>query len=74
MQNYFSKLCSDSVINDKKFWTIIKPFMNSKGRHSNNNIVFIENGSIVNDKMQVSMILNDFYINIVKHITGNDND
>ena len=38
---------------NEKFWTTIKPFMDNKGCHSNNNIFLIGNESIVNDDMQV---------------------
>ena len=69
MRLHFSKLCKNGVISDKKFWSTIKPFTNNKGCHGNNNLTLYEGGNIAKDKIEVSRILNDFYINIVKHVT-----
>ena len=68
------KLCKNGVITDKKFWYNIKPFMNNKGCHGNNNLTLYEGGNIAKVEIEVSRILNNFYINIVKHITGKERD
>ena len=44
--------------------------MNNKGCHGNNNLTLSEGGNIARDATEVSGILNNFYINIVKHVTG----
>ena len=69
---HFSKLYKNGVISDKKFWSTIKPFMNNKGCHDNNNFMLYERGNIVKDEVEVFGILNNFYINIVRHITGKE--
>ena len=48
--------------------------MNNKGCHDNNNLTLYEGGDIVKNEIEVSEILNDFYINIVRHITGKERD
>ena len=48
--------------------------MNNKGCHSNNNLTLYEGGNIAKDETEVSGILNNFYINIVKHVTGKERD
>ena len=48
--------------------------MNNKGCHDNNNLTLYECSKIVKDEIEVSGILNDFYINIVRHITGKERD
>ena len=40
--------------------------MNNKGCHDNDNLTLYESGNIVKDETDVSGILNDFYINIVR--------
>ena len=56
MEDYFSNLCKNGTISDRKFWTTIKPFMSDKGCHENSNMYLLDNGTIVNDEMQVSAI------------------
>ena len=48
--------------------------MNNKGYNDNNKLSLFEDGNIVKDEIEVSGILNDFYINIVRHITDKDRD
>ena len=43
---HFSKLCKNGVTSDKTFWSTIKPFMNNKGCHGNNNLTLYEGGNI----------------------------
>ena len=70
---HFSKLHNE-IISGKKFWSTIKPFMNNKGCRGNNNLMLYEGGNIAEDETEVSRILNNFYINIVKHVTGKERD
>ena len=48
--------------------------MKNKGCHGNNNLAHYEVGNIAKDEIKVSGILNNFYINIVKHVTGKERD
>ena len=43
---HFSKLGKNRVISAKKFWSTIKPLMNNKGCHDNNNLTLYEGGNI----------------------------
>ena len=71
---HFLKLCKSGVISDKKIWSTIKPFTNNKGRHGNNNLTLYKGGNIAKDETEVSGILNNFYINIIKQVTGKERD
>ena len=48
--------------------------MNNKGCHGNNNLTLYEGGSIAKDEIEVFGMLNNFYITIVKHVTGKERD
>ena len=48
--------------------------MNNKGCRGNNNLTLYEGGNIAKDEIEVSRILNNFYINTVKHVTGKERD
>ena len=61
---HFSKLCKNGI----------KPFINNKGCHDKNNLTLYEGCNIAKDEIEVSKILNNFYINIVKHVTGKERD
>ena len=74
MKDYFSNLWENGTISDRKFWTIIKLFMNDKGCHENSNLYLLDNGTIVKDEIRVSAILNEFYVNITKHLTSKTRD
>ena len=45
MKDYFSNLCKNGTISDRKFWTTIKPFMSDKGCHENSNLYLLDNGT-----------------------------
>ena len=44
--------------------------MSDKGCHENSNLYLLDNGTIVKDEMQISAILNEYYVNITKHLTS----
>ena len=44
--------------------------MNDKGCHGNNNLTLYEGGNIAKNEIEVSGILNNFYMIIVKHVTS----
>lgn len=48
------------------FYPTIKPFLSGKTKNSNNNIVLCENDSIVNDQQEVSKILMNFSLMLLK--------
>ena len=48
--------------------------MSDKGCHEDSNLCILDNGTIVNNEMQVLAILNEFDVNITKHLTSKTRD
>ena len=70
IRKHFSTLSSDSGAPTKNFWDSVKPFLNDKGPHGNENYSVIEDGKLIRDEERVSEIFNDHYINIIENLTG----
>ena len=70
IRKHFSTLSSDTGAPTKKFWDSVKPFLNDKGSHGNENYSLIEDGKLITDEGRVSEVFNDHYINIVENLIG----
>ena len=80
IRKHFFTLSSDTGAPTKKFWDSVKPFLNDKGSHGNENYSLIEDGKLIKDERRVSEIFkderrvseifNDHYMNIVEDLTG----
>ena len=70
IRNHFSSLCDNSSVPTKQFWDLVKPFLNDKGSHGNENYTLLEKGRLIKDHRQISEIFDDHYINIIENITG----
>ena len=70
IRNHFSSLCDNGGIPKKRFWESVKPFLNDKGSHGNENYTLLENGKLIEDPREISEIFNDHYINEIENITG----
>jgi hypothetical protein len=57
---------------DKDFWKSIKPLMSNKSANKSNNVILREGDSIINDPMDVSNILNEYYVNFTRSIGCED--
>ena len=63
-------MCDNSSVPTKQFWDFVKPFLNDKGSHGNENYTLLEKGRLIKDHRQISEIFNDHYINTIENITG----
>lgn len=61
LQNYFQRLCVDRYADQRKFWSTIKPYINSRKGKQNGCIVLKDNERIIRDKREVAEILNNFF-------------
>ena len=67
---YFNNITKSGIIENKKFWQTIKPFITNKSGLSNNNIMLVEKDSLITKDEEIANILNDHYINIVEKSSG----
>ena len=78
MRLHFSKLCKNRVIADKKFGLLLKVLYCFSRVIISIRSFFLftlyQGGNIAKDEIEVSRILNNFYINIVKNVTGKERD
>ena len=44
---YFQKLNSNSINDNKTFWKTVKPFLSNKGNSNQKKIILIENNEII---------------------------
>ena len=72
MKNYFLKVTAsgNNIMSNKTFWKTIKPFLGSRKSPNHNSIILEENGTIHENKQEVTEILNDYFVNIVEVATG----
>ena len=50
IRKHFSSLSSNTGAPIKKFWDSVKPFLNDKGSHGNENYSLIEDGKPIRDE------------------------
>ena len=65
--NYYGNLNEKDIVDNKKFWKIIKPFVSDKSIN-NDKIHLNENGESINSKTKTAEVLNEFFSNIVKNL------
>ena len=70
VKTHFKNITDSGIIEKKKFWQTIKPFITKKSEISNNSIMIIENDSLVTDDKKLATIFNDYYINIIEKSSG----
>ena len=58
VQEHFRKLRVDKHGNQRKFWSTIKPYINSKKTKNNNRIIIKDNEKIITDTSEVAETLN----------------
>ena len=64
---YYNNLNTKDIIDNKKFWTTVKPLFSDK-ISSNNKIILIENGNILSEQRDVAEVLNNAFSNILKDL------
>lgn len=70
VQEHFRKICEDKHSDQKKFWSTIRPFINSRKCKNIGRIVIKVNDRIINDQQEVAENLNDFFLNTA-HVETN---
>ena len=72
MKDYFLKVTTggNNIMSNKTFWKTIKPFLGSRKSQNHDSIILEENGTIYENKQDVTEILNDYFVNIVEVATG----
>ena len=72
VQERFRKLCVDKHGNQKKFWSITKPYINSRKTKINNRIIIKDNEKNITDTSEVAETLNKYFSN-VEYISNIEN-
>ena len=67
VRTYFDERCAGRP-KSKDFWPTVKPFITNKGHFKDPSIILSEDNIIISDQTSVSNVLNDFYVNVAKHI------
>ena len=70
MKFYLNKLAADGIVTNKSFWKFIKPFLQNKSCHAQNDIMLIQNDEIITEEKDLVEIFNKHYINIVEKSSG----
>ena len=66
-RNCYEFLDLNSICDNKKLWTTVKPFFSNKIK-STENIALSENGALVKDEEEIANIFNNFFVNIVPNL------
>jgi len=70
-RQYFKEASSEGVMNNKKFWDTLKPFMTNKGFSTFSNIAINdENEVLITDQNKLAETFNNHYINILENSTS----
>ena len=72
IQRHFSKIIATGFQNSKQFWRSIKPFLNDKGTHGQDEYILEENNKLIQDDKEIAEIFNEYYTNTVKYTTGSE--
>ena len=66
-KEHFASLNEKDIINNKKFWQTVKPFLSEKLK-SREKITLVEKEELVSSEYDVAQRFNQFFSNIVKNI------
>ena len=66
VQEHFKNICDEKHNNQTKFWSTMKPLINSRKHKNRERIVLKVNDSIVSDQKQVAEELNNFFSSSVQ--------
>ena len=73
IKDYYSNLDEKCVIDNKKFWKTVKPFLSDKTM-MDDNITLVENDEITTDDLKVAEIFNNFFSEIVPNLNITTNE
>ena len=71
-RNYYNNLDISLVTDNKKFWKTVKPFFSDK-LQTNNNIVLIEDETIISNDVEVAETMNEFFVTVTDSLGINEN-
>ena len=66
-KEYFSKLDITEIKDNRRFWTIIKPYVSKKSK-SCPKIILIEKDKVINDDIEIANTMNDYFVNVAKSL------
>ena len=69
MKSHFKEATKNSIMSNKEFWNLVKPFLSNKGGLEID-IFLVHNNAIVTDEQELTEIFNDHYINLVEKSSG----
>ena len=69
-KTYFEKATENGIVESKKVWSTVKPFLLSKGFIQNDNVSIEIDNKIMEDELELIKRFNSHCINIVKSTTG----
>ena len=72
IRRHFSNIIAKGFQNSKTFWRSVKPFLNDKGTHGQEEYILEENNKLIQDDKEIAEIFNEYYTNILKYTTGSD--
>ena len=72
-KDYYSNLDEKCVIDNKKFWKTVKPFLSDKNM-MDDNITLVENDEIITDDLKIAEIFNNFFSEIVPNLNITTNE
>ena len=70
VQEYLRKVCEDRGGDQRKFWSTIKPYLNSCKSTNDGRIVLKDNDMIIRDPHEVAETLNNFFTSAAREVTG----
>ena len=70
VRTYFSHLADNNGLNNKKFWSAVKPFLTDKSTKRSQEIILNSDDKIVKDSREVTEILNNYFTDIIEITTG----
>lgn len=61
----FTKLCEETCGNQRKLWTTISPFINSRKNVNTGWIILKDNGKIIKEQNEVAETLNAYFTGLI---------
>ena len=72
-KNFFENLNLSFVVDNKKFWKVVKPLFNEKVSAVSNEVVLLEKDEILKDKIEVAKEFYSYFNSIVSSLGITEN-
>ena len=66
----FQKATENGLITNKKFWTLIKPYVSDKCSNINDEIMLVDHEKLITNAKEITEVFNGHYINKVERSCG----